>query len=101
MISGHILDELSDVLRRKFDWPESDLREVRRQFRMFGKYVLGDEALDVVKGDPDDNYILAAAAECDYIVSGDHHLLELGSFRRTPIVKVAEFLEMLERGRSR
>ena len=98
-ISGHILDELEDVLRRKFNWPDGDIREMRRQFRMFAQYVVNPDAVEVITADPDDNRILEAAAGSDYIVSGDHHLLDLGHFRNIPIVTVAEFIEIFERQR--
>jgi len=98
-ISGHILDELEDVLRRKFNWPDGDIREMRRQFRMFAQYVVNPDAVEVITADPDDNRILEAATGSDYIVSGDHHLLDLGRFRNIPVVRVAEFIEMFERQR--
>jgi predicted nucleic acid-binding protein len=50
--------------------------------------------LDIITADPPDNRILecAEAGRADYIVSGDKHLLDLGQYGETPIVKVAEFL---------
>jgi uncharacterized protein len=102
-ISDAILDETADVLARKFDWPDADVREMRRQFGLFARKVFPEEKLNAVPADPDDNAILecASTAGADYMISGDHHLLELGKFREIPIVKVAEFLEMLKRGRGR
>jgi predicted nucleic acid-binding protein len=32
----------------------------------------------------------------DYIVSGDNHLLEIGSFREIPIITAREFINWLE-----
>lgn len=66
---------------------------------MFAQYVVDPDAVDVITADPDDNRILEAAAGSDYIVSGDHHLLDLGRFRNIPVVRVAEFIEMFERQR--
>ena len=99
-ISDAILDETADVLGRKIDWSEEEIREMRRQFGLFARKVFPEEKLNAVPDDPDDNAILECAitAGADYIVSGDHHLLDLGRFREIPIVKVADFLEMLERG---
>jgi uncharacterized protein len=44
--------------------------------------------------DESDNRVLEAAVEgaADYIVSGDDHLLGLGSFQRIPIVTPGEFI---------
>lgn len=50
-----------------------------------------------VADDPDDDMVLAcaAAAGADAIVSGDAHLLALGSFRDIPILTSAEMLARL------
>jgi putative PIN family toxin of toxin-antitoxin system len=47
-----------------------------------------------VVSDESDNRVLEAAVEgaADYIVSGDVHLLELGSFRSIPIMRPAAFV---------
>ena len=66
---------------------------------MFAQYVVNPDAVEVITADPDDNRILEAATGSDYIVSGDHHLLDLGRFRNIPVVRVAEFIEMFERQR--
>ena len=51
----------------------------------------------IVPADPDDDYVLACplAAAADLIVSGDHHLLDLGSFAGMPIVKLAEAVKIV------
>jgi len=55
--------------------------------------------LNVITEDPDDNDVLAvaAAAGADYIVSGDHHLLDLRRYRDITIVTAPEFLTVLNR----
>jgi predicted nucleic acid-binding protein len=49
----------------------------------------------VVKGDASDNRIVecAVAAGSDVIVSGDKHLLALGSFRGIEVMTVSDFLQ--------
>lgn len=49
----------------------------------------------IVLADPDDDVFLrcARAAEASYVVSGDHHLLELGTYAGIPIITVRDFLE--------
>jgi predicted nucleic acid-binding protein len=49
----------------------------------------------MVKDDPSDNRILecAQAAEVDFLVSGDEHLLALGRLGRTRIVSASDFLK--------
>ena len=53
--------------------------------------------LKVVAADPDDDRVIEAAVErdADYIVSGDRHLLDLGSYRDIPVVTPAGFAALL------
>ena len=50
--------------------------------------------LDVVKDDPDDNKILecAVTAGSDFVVTGDNHLLRLGTYDAIKILTVSDFL---------
>jgi uncharacterized protein len=51
-----------------------------------------------VPADPKDEMFLACAldGQADLIVSGDHHLLELGAFRDIPIINARQFLDQLK-----
>jgi putative PIN family toxin of toxin-antitoxin system len=50
----------------------------------------------VLEHPADDKFIeCALAARADYIVSGDKHLLKVGSYKKTRIVSVAEVLQIL------
>jgi putative PIN family toxin of toxin-antitoxin system len=51
----------------------------------------------VVVADPDDDVFLwcAIAADAAYVVTGDQHLLELGSYAGIPIIGLREFLDSL------
>lgn len=97
-VSDAILDEVSDVLGRKFDWPEEDITETRRQIERFAEKVRPPVRLDVVKEDPDDNRILecASAAGSDYIVTGDKDLLRLGRYDSIRILTISDFLGMVQ-----
>ncbi len=55
--------------------------------------ITGGETL--VAADPDDDVFLrcAATAGADFVVSGDHHLLDLGQHAGIPILTVRELLE--------
>jgi putative PIN family toxin of toxin-antitoxin system len=51
----------------------------------------------VVEHPADDKFIeCALAARADYIVSGDKHLLKVGSYEKTRIVSVNEFLQIID-----
>jgi predicted nucleic acid-binding protein len=95
------LDEVGEVLGRKFDWPEGDITEVQRQIERFAQKVTPKTVLDAVKDDPDDNRILecASAAGSDYIVSGDKDLLRLSIYDSMRILNVSDFLELAQAGR--
>ena len=61
--------------------------------------VPGKFKVDAIKSDPSDNIFLACAIEgqADFIISGDHHLLELGIFQEIEIVDPATFLEIYKK----
>ena len=50
--------------------------------------------IHAVPTDPDDNEVITVAvvAEADFIVSGDHHLLDLKEWEGIPIVSPAAFI---------
>ena len=54
----------------------------------------------VVPGDADDDHVIAAAlaAKADLVVSGDRHLLSMGSYEDRPIVNAAEAVTRIGRG---
>jgi uncharacterized protein len=102
-VSDSIIDEVLRVLSEHFQWPDERLRGAKYQMNAIARKVTPGEEVDVVKDDPTDNRILecAAAARSDYIVTGDSHLLRVKTFRDIPILKVANFLELLGKGRGR
>lgn len=63
----------------------------------WSKVVQPAEGIVVVADDPDDDMFIACAvaASASVIVSGDPHLLALGSFRNIRILAPAQFLELL------
>jgi len=78
--AGPILDEIGGVLARKFRWSATRMREARAAIGDITVLVHPREPVSVVREDEADNRILecALAAGADAIVTGDHHLLELG-----------------------
>ena len=54
--------------------------------------------IDAIQEDPSDNIFLACAVEgnADYVVSGDHHLKDLGAYQGIEILHPAAFLEIIE-----
>jgi putative PIN family toxin of toxin-antitoxin system len=98
-ISQFIIDEVLRTLRVKFEWSAERLQEAADQMKAIAIRVAPSRTVDVLKEDPADNRILECAAEAksEYLVTGDTGLLRLGSFEGIPIVKVADFLEIVSR----
>ena len=63
---------------------------------MFAWMVESNEPVNVIKADPTDNKYLASAieGEADFIISGDHHLLDLGNYKEIAIVNATEFISI-------
>ncbi|RKX61804.1 MAG: hypothetical protein DRP37_03165 [Thermodesulfobacteriota bacterium] len=63
---------------------------------MFAWIVKGEGIVDIIKENPSDNKYLSCAyeGESDYIVSGDHHLLDIETYRGTEILKAKSFLDV-------
>lgn len=66
----------------------------RRIWRSVGRL-----RIQVVPNDPDDDIIIACALEtgADYVISEDHHLLDLKHYHSIQIVSPRDFLEILNR----
>ncbi len=103
--SAPLLDELRDVLARpriveRHGWSPEERLLFIVAFDESAIVVTPDDELRVVDEDPDDDRVLEAAITggVDYIVSGDHHLLDLGEHAGIPIVTPARFVAALTVG---
>ena len=97
--SEPIVEELTGVLRRpKFGFPPEVIRATVGELTSLGDMVKPVGSIDEIPEDAADNRILecAAAGHADYIVTGDHHLLQLRQFKDTKIVTASQFLALLE-----
>jgi putative PIN family toxin of toxin-antitoxin system len=74
--------------------------DVERKFREISEMVFPFEPPQVIVGsDPSDDIFLltAVAAQADFVVTDDHHLLDLKRFDNIDIVTPADFLKILSR----
>ena len=101
-INGYSSTLLFEELRRTLRYPrfsvsEEDVESVCDYYLLLLKMVRPRQTINVMLEDPEDNRVLECAveAEADYIVSGDHHLLNLSLFRGKKIVGAAELLVIL------
>jgi putative PIN family toxin of toxin-antitoxin system len=103
--SAPLLRELEIVLRRdhiagRLGWLPGDRRAFIGSLRGGAIMVIPEKRLEAVLADPSDNRVLeaAVAAQADYVVSGDQHLLTLKTCEGVQIVTPARFVAVLVAG---
>lgn len=96
--SKPLLEELGEKLRDKFGISTATIQSILADIHRAAEVVDPDFELNAVPDDPDDNRVLecAVAGNADFIVSGDKHLLRLGSYQRIKILTARQFLEALQ-----
>jgi putative PIN family toxin of toxin-antitoxin system len=93
-----LLDELDEKLRLKFKVSAKDAVLVRAKLEANSEVVKPEMRLTVIAEDPDDDRVLecAVAGKAAFVLSGDRHLLKLGSYEGIPILSVRQFMETIE-----
>ncbi len=100
IVSDEIADEYHEVLNRpKFKLERAEVDDFFSLLFSRAEFVESIEEIDAIKSDSSDNKFLEAAiaGQADFIVSGDNHLLNLGSFRDIPIIPAREFIDGLDK----
>ena len=103
VFSKKILNEYLRVLA----YPKFSLSETEIEFLLKHEILPYFQAIDIssesheviIESDPDDDKFLLCAltGTCDFIISGDRHLLELKSYHGIEIVTPADFLERMKK----
>ena len=90
-----LLGEFGRVLTAKFGWDAPRAEAAVVQLIRLGTVVEPLEAVAEIAADPTDDRVLEAAAtgSAQVIVSGDRHLLSLGSWRGIRILTPAAFIQ--------
>jgi putative PIN family toxin of toxin-antitoxin system len=93
-----ILAETARVLQMKCDWAEDKTRHAIQEINQTATVLRPRPTLHIVR-DKRDNRILqcAMAAQADWIVSGDRHLLALKRHQGSTIISLAGFLADLQK----
>jgi hypothetical protein len=105
IVSPAILEEVEHTLgyeriRRKYNITQLAVQQLIQELTSSALVVAGmADVAGTIPEDPDDKIVLACAVDggADWIVSGDRHLLNLGSYRAIPILSARAFLEQFVR----
>jgi putative PIN family toxin of toxin-antitoxin system len=92
--SRSLLAELGRVLTDRCGWDETHAERALLQLARVADIVEAQENVAEISDGPSDDRVLEAciAGAADAIVSGDRHLLALGTFRGVPVVSPAALL---------
>ncbi len=89
-----ILTETAQKLREKFGWQQDKITHLLRTIAKAAMVVKTKPHLHLLADEPDNRVLeCAEAADADFIVTGDKHLLSLQHFRSVDIVRLADFLK--------
>ena len=101
ILSPSVIREIKRILLypRLQKYHQKTAQEIDAYFEdvlMFAWLVEGEVNVDIIKDDPSDNKYLACAyeGEADYIVSGDHHLLDIETYQGIAIVNAKAVLNV-------
>ena len=101
VISPAIIREIKRILlypkiQKYHGKSPQEIDEYFEDILMFAWIAEGKEIVNIIKDDPTDNKYLSCAfeGEAHYIVSGDHHLLDLETYRGIRITTAKAFLQM-------
>ena len=83
-----LLADFGRVLGQKFGWIPDQVEAAVAQVTRIAAVVEPSETVQVIQADPADDRVLEAARafDADVIVSGDRHLLDLGSWSEIEII---------------
>ena len=98
-LSLPILDEIREVLRRpKFGFSPEQSFQLLEELHAVCDVINPTARIQAVTSDPADNMILECALEsnADFVVSGDHHLLDLVVYSGIHIVTPADYLTTIK-----
>jgi putative PIN family toxin of toxin-antitoxin system len=96
--SNLLLFELEEKLIKKFHRSPTEAKEILEKIKSFSQVItISGEAKFKVK-DPKDHLVIetALSSTSSYIVTGDHHLLNIKTFRDITILSPREFLKQKE-----
>lgn len=93
-----ILTELAGKLEEKFGWEKQRIAQLITSIGNVATVLKTTPWLKILADDPD-NRILECAliANADFLVTGDKHLLKLIKYENCDIIKLSDFLRILQK----
>lgn len=98
MVGETVLAELRVVLRKKLRLPVATIDEFEAFLRLHAAVTCGAPQADTPGLDENDRAVLAEAAGCDALVTGDQDLLALDGRQSVRILSPRGFWELLRGG---
>ena len=98
ILSSQMIAEFEEVIDRdKFNVTSSQVNRFVSSISAMSKVVPDNALFKGFSQDPDDDVVLNVAytGRAEFIVTGDHHLLELGQFKKTKILTVNQMQDIL------
>lgn len=99
-ISPFILEEVSNVLIKQFQWSESNVNKAIKMIKEIATFVEPTKQLSIIKEKDSDNRILecAFAANVNFLISGDKkHIIPLKRINGIIIINPSEFLSIIDK----
>lgn len=91
-----ILTETARVLQTKFDWADDKVREAVQDIGQVATVLRPRPILHILDDEPDNRILeCAIAAQAEFVVSGDRHLLALKQHADITMISLADFLAKL------
>jgi len=99
VISQEIVTELRRIIHGKFPSFAEDLLRLEKLLERDAHLVELGSVQVTTSRDPDDDKFIetAVAGNCQYIISGDKDLLDIGLYKDIQIVKPAAFLQYIKK----
>lgn len=92
-----ILSEFNEKLQSKMGLTTAEAARAVAEILSFSELVKIENKLRAIPADPEDDKVVECAyvGKADYIVSGDHHLLDLENYQGIPILRANTFIERI------
>lgn len=103
VIDKKIQAYISPPIKKEYQLKVKELLNDQKYIELLDQYLetcelmIPQERLGIIKEDPEDNKFLdlAYAVKADFLISEDHHLLDLGEYLGIEIIKPQDFINKL------